>query len=665
MGAAGSKPLSRFIPALKIAIAALGVLFVLFSAAGLYLFSLSRSLPDLDVHSAELGAARTSIVYASDGSVLAEWHGEQDRRIVNLAEVAKPMRDAVIAIEDQRFYEHDGVDWRSIVRATRTDGTQRAYAQGGSTITQQLVKLLFTSGDRTFGRKIREALLAYELETKSDKDKVLEAYLNIVYFGHGAYGVESAARAYFGKSAGELTLPESALLAGLIRSPQKYSPTANPASAKVRRDLVLTTMREEGYLSAQDAAAARRVRIKLVPLKDVPPVAPHFLEYVKQDLVARLGADAVFKGGLRVHTTLNRSLQLAAEKAARSRLPSPRDPDVAIVSLEPKTGRILAMVGGKDFRRDQFNLAAQGRRQPGSAFKPFVLVTALEQGVPPDRVFAAAPYSVKVRDGTWNVQNYENAATAPSVTLRAATEWSVNAVYARLIMGVGPGNVVKTASKMGITSPLDPDPAIALGGLRVGVSPLEMASAYGTLATGGIRVKPQAVIDVTDDTGRVVYEPKTDSRRALSPAVAATASDMLHDVVEHGTGTVARMAGRWSAGKTGTTQSYRDAWFVGWSGDVVTAVWVGYAKGQVPMLNVYGIKVTGGSYPAIIWNGYMSHAVNGASGSVASSPPASTKGLVLVRICADTMLLANRRCPNVIEMYLAPGQVPTVVCNKH
>jgi penicillin-binding protein 1A len=653
---------TRLVRFLKAAVGVSGALFVLFAVAGFYLYHLSTTLPDLDVGSASFTAARTSIVYAADGSVLAEWHGEQDRKLVTFDEIGRPMRDAIVAVEDERFFEHHGVDYEAIARAMSADAASRSYAQGGSTITQQLVKLLFTEGDRTLGRKLREALLAYQLETRTDKKKVLETYLNVVYFGRGSYGVESAARSYFRKSASGLSVAESALLAGVVRSPAKYSPVTNPAAARERRDLVLGKMRQQGYITADQERAAKREPVSIAPARDVPPLAPHFVEYVKADLIGRLGADSVYKGGLRVHTTLDRSSQEHAENVARSTLPDKGDPDVALISLEPKTGRIVAMVGGKDFARDQYNLATQGKRQPGSAFKTFVLVAALEKGISPDQEYDATPYSVAVKDGIWNVQNYENMATSPRVSLRTATNWSVNAVFARLIMSIGPDRVVDTAKRMGIRSQVETNPAIALGGLSRGVSTLEMASAYGTLANGGMHVEPVAIDRVIDDRGRTLYEPKARPRRAVSQRVSEQAAAMLHDVVEQGTGSAARV-GVWAAGKTGTTQSYRDAWFVGWSGDLATAVWVGYPKSQVSMTNVHGIRVTGGSYPAVVWGGYMTRvAAKGSVPATSASPPG---GLVQARICEDTFLLADKRCPNVIEMYLPAGRVPAAVCGRH
>jgi len=646
----------------------LGVAFVAMLLAGLYLFQLSRTLPDLESAPEAIHAARTSVVYAADGSILAEWHGEQDRKVVGLDAMPKVLRDAVVAAEDERFYEHDGVDVGAVLGALKG-----ANGRGASTITLQLVRMLFDDG-RSVGltRKVRQALMAYQLEAKTSKERVLEAYLNMAYFGNGRYGVESAARGYFGKPAAELTLPQSALLAGVIRSPARYSPTLYPVAAKARRDEVLSRMRDVGLITSEQEVEARAASVELAPKDDAGHVAPYFVEYVKQQLIERLGSKAVFTGGLRVQTTLQPAVQQAAESAASAVLPSATDPEVALVALDPRDGRIVAMVGGRDFAAEQYNLAAQGRRQPGSAFKPFVLVAALENGVSPDRTFDTSPYTVRVKDGYWRVENYENGFTTGKLTLRAATDWSVNAVFARLIMEVGPTKVVDAARRMGITSPLDANPAIALGGLSKGVSPLEMASAYGTLAAGGMHVEPTAILSVVDGRGTVLFAAKPAPKRRVAQGVAAQASGMLQDVVERGTGTNARI-GRAVAGKTGTTQSYRDAWFVGYTGDLVASVWVGYRQGQVDMTNVHGIKVTGGSFPAQIWSRFASAAlpvlaaapaVTGA-GAAAPDQPAQASGLTHVRICRDTFLLANPRCPDVFEVDLEPSLVPRQTCAKH
>lgn len=658
-------PSSRLTRILKVIACVLAGLLTLFLVAGLYLYRLSESLPEVGIEDQSFPAARTSIVYAADGSEIATWHGEQDRTIVRYDDVPADLIDAVVAVEDERFYSHNGVDMEAVARAFKVNVESGEVAQGGSTITQQVVKLLFTDGKRTLTRKVKEALLAFQLETKADKREVLETYLNLVYFGDGAYGVESAARHYFGKPASSLTLGESATLAAVIRSPGRYSPIDAPEAALARRDLVLTKMREQGYITQEESRLAMDEELNVAPPLEVAEVAPYFVEYVKQMLIDELGPEMVFQGGLRVYTTLDPVMQEKAETTARSILAEKGDPEVALVCIDHTSGDILAMVGGRDFAEDQFNLATQGRRQPGSAFKPFVLVTALEDGVKPGDVFSAAPYSVEVIDGTWNVQNYENTITSGTLSLSAATNWSVNAVYARLIMQLGPEKVVETAKAMGITSPLEPNPAIALGGLKVGVSPLEMASAYGTIANDGVHVATSPIIRVTDDDGGEVFVPERVATEAISEGVARQASLMLHDVIENGTGQAAKI-GEWAAGKTGTTQEYWDAWFVGYSGDLATAVWVGHPEGQIPMTDVHGIRVTGGSFPAMIWKGFMTQALKRDRPASTQSPVTDgADGLVAVDVCADTFLLANPRCPDSVTIYLEPANVPSKTCEVH
>ncbi len=662
---------ARLATILRVLATGVACLLLLVVGLNLYLYSVSVSLQDLTEQSLSTDTAQTSIVYAADGTEIAQWHGAEDRTAVPLDVIPNSLRHAVVAVEDERFYTHNGVDTQAIIRALKANAEEGGVAQGGSTITQQLVKLLYTDGDRTITRKVREALLAYEIEARTEKDKVLETYLNTVYFGHGAYGVESAAQRYFGVSANSLDLPQSATLAAVIRSPGRFSPIDAPEAARERRDLVLTKMYEQGYITQNELVTASSAPLTLAPPSEVPEVAPYFLEYVKREVASQLGDDAVFKGGLRIYTTLEPALQRNAEAAGRSILSAPGDPEYSLVAIDHRTGRVLALVGGRDYAKNQFDLATQGRRQPGSAFKPFVLARALEEGVKPDQLFDASPYSVKVKDGTWTVRNYENQYTAARMTLRTATDWSVNCVYARLIMQVGPEDVVTTAQKMGITSPLEPNPAIALGGLSKGVSPLEMASAYGTIANRGIRIEPTGIVQVTDTEGKVLYEPEQARAQAIPEQVAVQEALMLHDVVEFGTATAARIPGVWAAGKTGTTQSYRDAWFIGYAEDISCSVWVGYREGQVDMTSVHGIKVTGGSFPAQIWKAFMQPSVafqrapldpsvptSGTAGSVA---PAT----VSVSICPDSMLRANKRCPHPVEIYLEPGQIPSRVCDKH
>jgi len=661
----------RLATILKFTAALLAALLLVVLALSIYLYRVSSTLQDLSEQSLVNTTAKTSIVYAADGSELAQWHGEEDRTVVPLPEIPKALRDAVVAIEDERFYAHNGVDTQAIMRALMANAEKGGVSQGGSTITQQLVKILFTGGERTINRKVKEALLAYELEARTDKDEVLETYLNTVYFGHGAYGVESAAKRYFGRPVSSLDAAQCATLAGIIRSPGRYSPINDPEASLQRRDLVLEKMLELGYLSEKDMAAAKAQPLALAAPKEVPAIAPYFLEYVRREVAAQLGDDAVLRGGLRIHTTLEPALQRNAEAAGKAILGAASDPEYALVAVDHRNGHVLALVGGRDYGKNQFDLATQGRRQPGSAFKPFVLARALEEGVKPDQAFDASPYSVKVKDGTWTVRNYENQFTAGKMTLRAATNWSVNCVYARLIMQVGPEDVVATAKRMGITSPLEPNPAIALGGLSKGVSPLEMASAYGTIANRGVRVEPTGVIKVTDSAGKVLYEPEQATEQALPEAVAVQEALMLHDVVELGTATGARIPGVWAAGKTGTTQSYRDAWFIGYAEDISCSVWVGYREAQIDMTKVHGIKVTGGSFPAQIWKTFMqpSVAFRRAPLGIGAAPSVSASGTapatVLVSICPDSMMRATKRCPEPVDIYLNPARVPAQACDKH
>jgi len=618
-------------------------------------------LPDLRANPANVVKQRTTIVYAADGSTLAEWHGEQDRTVVAYDEMPDYLRDAVVAVQDRRFYEHHGIDSEAISHLLNGT-TERGRLAGASTITQQVVKNLFTSGKRTFSRKVREALMANALEMRADKAQVLELYLNSVYLGRGYYGVETAAQRYFGKPARSLTLAESATLAGVIESPTRYCPLDYPEAARSRRNVVLDEMAEQGYITLAQKREAAAEPLTLRPADAPLHRAPYFGEYVKQELIERFGAERVYGGGLRVLTSLDPAMQDLAENAV-SKLSKNGDPEVALVAVRHTDGRVLALVGGRDFSQNQFNLAVQGRRQPGSAFKPFVLATALQQGINPRTKYDAAPYSVQVKDSVWNVQNYENEVTGGRISLNAATEWSVNAVYARLMMQVGPNNVVKVAKKMGITTPIDPDPAIALGGLRTGVSPLEMASAYGTIANGGVAIAPSGIIRVLDDRGITVYEPKRTAVRAIEAATASQESHMLHNVVQKGTGTKAKI-GRWAAGKTGTTQSYRDAWFVGWADDVSTAVWVGHRDGQVAMTDVHGIKVTGGSFPAKIWAAFMKPACSIAQDDAVSVRESG--GGLLILVCADSQLAAIGGCPAPASMRLTPEVIATLpTCNLH
>ncbi|HEX2031025.1 MAG TPA: PBP1A family penicillin-binding protein, partial [Actinomycetota bacterium] len=587
---------------------------------------LQRRIDRLD-RDIDLGFPRLperSTILAADGTRLATLFLEENRKVVRLWRVPEITRRAVLAIEDADFYEHRGVDPASVARAVVTNVLAGEVEQGASTITQQLARRVIPEvGTReTVARKLREARVAIRLEREYTKNQLLELYLNEVYFGGGAYGIGTAARRYFGKSVNQLTLPESAMLAGLIAAPNRFTPLQHPEAASDRRNLVLRRMKELGWIEPRRAERAAGKPIELTertPLAQRRPKAPFFVEYIKRQILAdeRFGHSrqtrqrVLYQGGLRIHTTLRPPLQRAAGRAVRGHLPRPRDPEAALVAVRPGTGAIRALVGGQDFDRQKFDAATQGRRQAGSAFKPFTLAAALRQGISPGRTYdGSSPKVLRLPNGrTWEVDN-AGGADFGRIDLREATRSSVNVVYAQLILDVGPRAVVRTARRMGIRSELPAVPSLALG--TAAVSPLEMASAYATIASG-VSCRPFAVRKVVDRDGEVLMRRGREDRceRALAPRVAVRLIAMLRPVVESGTGTAADLGRRPVFGKTGTTDDFADAWFVGCSRQLCASSWVGHLEGRVPMTNVHGITVYGGTFPARIWRDFMAAAMEG------------------------------------------------------
>ena len=592
-------------------------------------------LPDLSAPAH--GADQTTVISARDGSELARVHSTEDRTDVALSAVPENLRQAVVATEDRRFYEHGGVDPVAMVRALFIDLSGGA-PQGGSTITQQYVKNAWLTSERTIDRKVDEARIAVQLEQKLSKDEILERYLNTIYFGHGAWGVASAARVYFGKAVGDLTLPESAMIAGVIRSPGRFSPYVDPAAAKARRDTVLGLMLDQGIITQAEHDTAIAAVVKTVGLKKSAAKAPYFVEWVKSQLIEKYGAQRVLRGGLRVRTTLDPKAQDAAERAVVTVLDRKTDPSAARVAIEPETGEVRALVGGRDFQTEQFDTAVQGRRQPGSAFKPFVLAAALEQGVSPRSRFSGSSTTLTLPGGgTWDVAGKD----VGRISLMEATAQSINPVFARLILKIGAAPVTEMARRLGITTPVAAVPAIALGGLKTGVSPLEMADAYASLAASGTRAQPTGLLSVKDPSGTELLDAAPKTSRAVSSAVAWLTTDILRGVIEHGTGQAADI-GRPAAGKTGTTTNYRDAWFAGYTPDLAAAVWVGYPDGTTAMTDVRGAPVTGGTLPARIWKRFMTVALEG----VAETPFVRPDGVVRETYCTTTGLRATSACPN-------------------
>ena len=582
--------------------------------------------------------AQRSVVYAAGGEVLATLTGEENRTFVPIARIPELTQKAVLAIEDSSFYEHHGVSMAGLFRAFFANVEAGGVRQGGSTITQQLVKNIIVGNERSIDRKIREAQYAVALEKEKSKREILELYLNETYFGEGVYGVGTAAEYYFGKRVEKLTLAESAMLAGIIRAPERYGPLADRTTALNRRNLVLDRMAALDYVTRADADSAKAQPLKASRHPLPKPVEPYFIEFVKEQILddplfgATRGdrARALFQGGLKIHTTLDLKLQKAASEAVSKVLTLKTDPAAALVSIEAATGKVKALVGGSDFEKNKYNLAVQGKRQAGSSFKPFTMVAALEAGVPPGFTLDT-PSPVDITDPrngqVWKVQNYSHRGEGV-MNLRRATELSVNAFYAQLINKIGPEKVVDVAHKLGITSELKPYLSLALGTFEV--SPYEMASAYATLANGGVHCKPFAIDRILDAGGKSVLRNDPDCTQALDAKIAAQANAILQGVVSRGTGRANGKIGRPAAAKTGTTDDYKDAWYTGFTPQFSTAVWIGYPKDRTrPLYNIHGLpKVFGGSLPAMIWSRYMRAAHAGLPIARFPAPPGITKAVV-------------------------------------
>jgi penicillin-binding protein 1A len=627
------------------------------------MMAVAQDLPSLETRQ-QYVESENSVVYDAYNNKLATLTNNQGRIILESAEISPVMKEAVVAIEDRRFYEHNGVDYQGIARAVFQDILSRSAQQGASTITQQFVKnALAAQSSRTVFQKLRESALAYHLERQWSKDKILTEYLNEIYFGEGATGIEAAAKTYFsynhpgcggedGEPCASQLLPwEAAMLAGIISSPSAYSPRSFPENAKARRDLVLANMRDEGYITPEEYG--KYVGLPIPDAKDITPpaensAAPYFTSWLRQQLVDRYGAGEAFGGGLQIRSTLDLELQNRVQGIVQSTLGG-IEPTGSAVVIDNHTGGVLAMVGGSDFQSSPFNLATNGHRQPGSAFKPFTLVTALQQGRSTGEVFTSAPQEIpfqvkvpkkngngmKVLNDTFKVNNYEDSYLG-SASIATGTTYSDNSVYSQLGTQVGVENVAATAKAMGIETDLASDfdysinggpwhpynPAIILGGLQTGVTPLEMAHAYSTLAADGRRLSgtmaassggPVGVLKVTDgedategdlvpDQTGASGENELVDKQVIDPTVAQTAKDVLSTVVSSGTGQRAQN-GEPTWGKTGTTDDNGDAWFCGATPDFTACVWVGHRDTVTPMETEYaGGPVDGGTFPAVIFS---------------------------------------------------------------
>jgi penicillin-binding protein 1A len=607
-------------------------------------FALAASACDLptlrEARQDAIELPQTSFLYAADGSLITRLHAGEDRVVVRASRIPDVVRDAVIAIEDQRFYDHRGLDLRALLRAAYVDATTGEVVQGGSTITQQLVKQVYVGNEKTITRKVNEAYLAWQMEHRFSKEQILTKYLNTVYFGNGAYGIMAAARTYFDKEPIDLTLEEAAFLAGTVAAPVTYDPLTHPNRARNRRNRVLGRMLDLGMidLARHERAAHATLALDMNEDEGQPYLAPHFVDYFKEWFLSnpRFGEtqeeryDLLFKGGLRIITTIDPQMQRAAERAIASVLLYRSDPYAALTSIDPRTGYVRAMVGGRDYwnaddRFARINLATGGStgRQAGSAFKPFALVAALESGLTRSTSLNGSSAHILLGDGTyWEPKNAEGGGYG-TISLQTATTNSVNIAYANLLALMGAGDpyrgaemTVEAAVRMGIrccprttepNGPLAPVPSAVLGVNEV--STLEMASGFGTLAFGGQHVQPIPVISITTRDGEVLYDANPRPKQVVDAPIAEEAVDILKGVVSDGTGTAADI-GRPQFGKTGTAQNASDAWFVGAVPQLATAVWVGFPQGQIPMCcgNVRISTVYGGTWPAAIWRAFMSAA---------------------------------------------------------
>ncbi|MFC2767383.1 MAG: transglycosylase domain-containing protein [Mitsuokella sp.] len=564
----------------------------------------------------------SSQIYDINGNEIANVHAAENRRPVKIEQVPKALQNAFVAVEDNRFYEHAGIDPRGIARAIWANLRGRTVSEGGSTITQQLAKNAYLTQDRTLKRKVQEVFLALQLERQYTKQEILELYLNQIYFGEGAYGVEAAAHTYFGKDVSELTLNECAMLAGIPKSPNYYSPMSNMEAARERKATVLDQMAKYGYITSSEAAKAKKEELHIVKPKKKTDTqeAAYFIEYVTQRMIDKYGADAVYKEGLKIYTTVDMDMQRAAE-AAMKKLPNItvdgngiQQPQGALVAIDPHNGYVKAMVGGRG--TDQFNRATMAERQPGSAFKPFVFAAALEDNFTPSTVIDDSP----VKIGNWEPQNYERTFRG-KVTLREVAIHSLNVPTVKIAQKVGIDKPIYYAQEMGISTFVldgarnDRNFSTALGGLTKGVTPFELVSAYGTFANKGVHVDPVVIVKVLDRDGKVLEQAAPNQRSVISEPSAANLTSMLQDVVQKGTGTRARL-NRPAAGKTGTTSDYHDAWFVGYTPDLVAGVWVGNDN-NTPLNGM-----SGGLLPAEIWHAFMEKALE-------ETPPKNFDGSVV------------------------------------
>jgi penicillin-binding protein 1A len=595
-------------------------------------------------------------VYADNNELIDEFYLE-DRKVIRISELPKVVIQAFVAAEDTRFYQHRGVDILSIMRAFFKNIEAGRIVQGGSTITQQVAKSLYLSPERNYMRKIKEAILAYRIDKYLSKDEIMNLYLNHIYLGHGTYGIEAASQGYFGKSAKDLALSEAALLAGLPKAPGNYSPYAHLDMARQRQLYVLGRMLEDGYITAQEKEEAIGAPVKLRSIKPKEKIAPYFIENVRRYILEKYGSDVLYREGLEVYTTLDIAMQKTARAAVERGLREIEERERytkvlvqgALLSMDVRTGAIRAMVGGRDFKKSEFNRATQARRQPGSAFKPFIYTAAFDKGMTPATKFTDSP--VVFADATgkiWEPQNFDREFWGPT-TLRTALVLSRNIITIKLLQEIGVDYAAEYAANMGISSPLSRNLSLALG--TSGVTLQEMVRGYGVLANQGKRVMPFFIKKIVDRTGHVFEEnqPITGQIQVIDPRIAFMTTYVMQDVVESGTGMQVKSIGRPVAGKTGTTDDTRDAWFIGFTPSLVTGVWVGFDQ-ERPL----GKQEVGGRAAAPIWLYFMEKAIKDTP--VESFPV--PEGIVFIKVDQKTGLPVKPSSPGSISECFLEGTTP-------
>ncbi len=595
--------------------------------------------------------AINSKVYDTSGKIITEFF-QENRSPVPLSDIPLDLINATIAIEDSDFYQHKGISLRGIIRAQWVNfkniviGLRKeANPHGGSTITQQLAINTFLTREISLNRKLKDILLALQIERSFTKDEILEMYLNEIYFGHGAYGVQSAAKMYFNKNIQDLNLAECALLAGIPRGPSYYSPIINQEVSLKRRNIILNRMFDLGYISEEDLKKSKQYPLELdYNNKRDKFTAPYFSTFILSQLLEEYGANVVYKGGLKIYTTLDLEMQYFAEEALQE-----SGYEGAIIAIEPQTGHIKAMVGGKDFEESKFNRATQAYRQPGSAFKPFIYLTALDNGFTPSNIIEDSPITF---ENGWSPENYEKEFSGP-VTLREAFEQSINVVGVKLLEQVGIKKVINYSQKAGITSELRPDLSLALGTSEI--TPLEITSAYATIANLGVKINPLSIIRIEDYAGKIIEENIIQEKKVFKEETCYALINMMEGIIIRGTGWNAKI-GRPAAGKTGTTDNFVDAWFIGFTPDLVTAVYIGNDD-RKPL----GNKMTGGVVAAPIWAKFMKNALKNNEKKDFLQPD----NIIKISVCKESGLLPVDSCSEILEVTFIRGTEPTAYCTIH